>query len=231
MTATSNENVHQVMSFDDAVSARRSVRGFKPDPVTPELLDHLFGLANKAPSNCNTQPWRAVVCGGQRRDQVRDRILQAVKNGEMSLDFPFDGKYDGVYKERQYDAAFRLYGAMDVAREDRAGRDAVFMRNYELFDAPHVAFLFLPEWSGMREACDLGMYAQTLMLAMTAHGLASCPQTSLGFFCDLLRDEFDIDPSWKLMFGLSFGYPDHAHKANNCVTPRADLSEVVAFYN
>lgn len=230
MTATTSHE-HTVLPFDEAVTARRSIRGFKPEPVPTELLEHIFTLANAAPSNCNTQPWKTVVASGASRDRIRARILEAIGKGELSLDFPFDGKYDGVYKERQYDAAFRLYGAMGVARDDRPGRDAVFKRNYELFDAPHVAFLLLPDWSGMREACDLGMYAQTLMLALTAHGLASCPQTSLGFFSDLVRDEYSLDPSWKLMFGLSFGYPDDSHPANDCVVPHAGLADVVSFYD
>ena len=60
-----------------------------------------------------------------------------------------------------------------LVRSDRA---AATLRNFALFDAPHVAFLFLPAWAGMREAADVGMYAQTLMLALVdvvhAQGLA-----------------------------------------------------------
>ena len=47
------------------------------------------------------------------------------------------------------------------------------------FDAPVVALL--PDGFGLREACDLGMFTQTVMLGLTAQGLGSCPQTALGF--------------------------------------------------
>ncbi|MEU4508400.1 hypothetical protein AB0G05_02790 [Nonomuraea wenchangensis] len=36
--------------------------------------------------------------------------------------------------------------------------------------------LFLPSNAEARMAADLGMYGQTLLLALAAHGIASCPQ-------------------------------------------------------
>ena len=109
------------------------------------------------------------------------------------MDFPYDGVYEGVYKERQHGSAQALYDAVSITREDKAARHEQFMRNFTFFDAPHVAFLFLPEPFGLREAADLGMYAQTLMLALTAHGLGSCPQTALSFQADYVREQLGID--------------------------------------
>ena len=147
------------------------------------------------------------------------------------MDFPYDGTYEGVYKERQYGAAQALYDAVGVTRDDKAGRHEQFMRNFTFFDAPHVAFFFLPEPFGLREAADLGMYAQTVMLAMTAHGLGSCPQTALSFQADYVREQLHVDAGNKLLFGLSFGHPLPDAPANNCHTERADLSETVIFHS
>ena len=94
-----------------------------------------------------------------------------------------------------------------------------------------VAFLFLPEPFGLREAADLGMYAQTLMLAMTAHGLGSCPQTALSFEADCIRATLGIDASNKLLFGISFGYPDPDAPVNNCATDRAAVVDAVCFHS
>jgi nitroreductase len=105
------------------------------------------------------------------------------------------------------------------------------MRNFSFFDAPHVAFLFLPEPFGLREAADLGMYAQTLMLAMTAHGLGSCPQTSLGYQTELVREILDIDATNKLLFGISFGYPETDAPVNRCATDRASVADAVIFHS
>jgi nitroreductase len=151
--------------------------------------------------------------------------------GEMSLDFPYDGVYQGVYKERQYGSAQALYDAVNIERSDKVRRQEQFMRNFSFFDAPHAAFLFLPEPFGLREAADLGMYAQTLMLAMTAHGLGSCPQTALSFEANFIREALGIAPQCKLLFGISFGYPDPEAPVNRCATDRAALKDCVHFHS
>ena len=200
--------------FAELVDSRKSARGFKPDPVPQALLDEVFGVALRAPSNCNTQPWQTHVASGEKLESLRKTCPEAFMTGEFTMDFPYDGKYDGVYKERQYASAEALYSAMGIAREEKDKRNVAFMRNFTFFDAPHVAFLVLPEPFGLREACDLGMYAQTLMLSMVAHGLACCPQTALSFLSQQVRDELEIDNSNKLLFGISFGFEDFDHPTN-----------------
>ena len=83
----------------------------------------------------------------------------------------------------------------------------------------------------MNSAADLGMYAQTLMLSMTAHGLASCAQGTMGHYPDLIRKTFGIEDEIKILFGISFGYEDMSVPANNARTIRAPLEENVFFKN
>ena len=59
------------LSFDETVLARRSVRAFRPDPVPQPLLEHVFALAARAPSNCNTQPWFTAVASGAACERLR----------------------------------------------------------------------------------------------------------------------------------------------------------------
>lgn len=58
--------------------------------------------------------------------------------------------------------------------------------------APHVAMLFAPDTAEARLAADVGMYAQTLLLALTARGVASCPQGLLSFDADTVRDVLGV---------------------------------------
>ncbi|MCB1689515.1 MAG: nitroreductase [Halioglobus sp.] len=217
--------------FDNIVTSRHSLRAFLPQAVDEETLNRVFSVAQSAPSNCNSQPWVVHVVSGQKLETLRAEMPERFVTGNISMDFPYDGVYQGVYKERQYGAAQSLYDAVGIAREDKVKRNEQFMRNFTFFDAPHVAFLFLPEPFGLREAADLGMYAQTLMLTLTAHGLGSCPQTALGFQADYVREQLGIEPSNKLVFGLSFGYPDPDAPVNACVTERATVAEAVAFHS
>lgn len=215
--------------FQQILDNRRSVRAYTDQQASPELLQQIFSEAQRAPSNCNTQPWHVAVVSGDRCRALGAKLQDALNQGLYQMDFPYMGVYEGLYKERQHGAASDLYSAMNIAREDKAARNEAFMRNFDFFGAPHAAFLFLPEGFGLREAADLGMYAQTLMLSLSAHGLASCPQTALSFACDTVREELGVDASHKLLFGISFGYEDKEHLANRCRVGRAELDQVVQF--
>jgi nitroreductase len=217
--------------FDQLARSRRSIRGFLPQPVDPGLINRVFETAAFAPSNCNTQPWQSHVVSGEMRDRLSGIFMQTIAEGKYSMDYPYDAKYEGVFRKRQLDVGILLYQALGVTREDKAGKRQAFLRNLEFFDAPHVVFIFMPAWCGIREACDVGMYAQTLMLAMRAHGIASCPQTILGYDADSVRRELGIDAGMKLLFGISFGFEDPGLPENQIVPERAALDDLVQFHS
>ena len=217
-------------AFDHMVISRRSIRAFLPDPVDTETLGKIFSVANYAPSNCNTQPWVPHVVSGAKRDLMRDALIETIGKGEHALDFPYEGKYSGVYRERQLEVGLMLYKALGVTREDKEGKRQAFLRNLEFFDAPHVVFIFMPDWADIREAVDVGMYAQNLMLTMQAHGVTSCSQTILGYNADVVREQLGVDLSHKLLFGISFGYADMSRPENLIMPSRAALSELTCFH-
>tara|TARA_B100001057_G_scaffold497791_1_gene602917 strand:- start:648 stop:1328 length:681 start_codon:yes stop_codon:yes gene_type:complete len=225
-----NDSVSSGELFLNIVSSRRSMRDFKPDPVPKDIIASVFGGAQRAPSNCNTQPWFVHVVTGETLEQLRAELPAKFAVGEIALDFPYDGQYEGVYKERQFASATALYNSLGIAREQKAERKAWFMRNFSFFDAPAVAFFTLPTGFGLREACDLGMFAQTVMLGLTAHGLGSCPQTALAFLANVIRPTLGLCDQEQLLFGMSFGYPtDEA--VNEVCTDRAALEDVVTFHS
>lgn len=220
------------MSFETAVKSRRSIRGFQNKEVPQDVLNKVFDIARWAPSGTNMQPWQTYVASGATRDMLREQMMAAVKNGT-----PPDHDYKEprvslgqVWKDRRRECAAALYRAMGIAWEDKQARSAAAFRNFELFDAPHVAFLCTNEAFGFR-AWDVGMYAQTLMLAMTANGLASCAQGTMAHYPDLVRKAFDLEPEVKVLFGISFGYEDTSMQVNAAYTERAALEETVTFRN
>ena len=184
---TMNDSVPSGELFLNIVSSRRSMRDFKPELVPRDIIESVFGGAQRAPSNCNTQPWFVHVVTGETLERLRAELPAKFAAGEIALDFPYDGQYEGVYKDRQHASAAAIYDSLGIAREQKAERKAWFMRNFRFFDAPAVAFFTLPTGFGLREACDLGMFAQTVMLGLTAHGLGSCPQTALAFLTNVIR--------------------------------------------
>lgn len=212
------------------LNTRRSCRAFSEEALSDEALQDLLAPALRAPSNCNTQPWFLHVASGEVLERLRERLPSDFNAGKMSLDFPYDGKYDGIFKDRQYASAQALYGAMGIAREDKEARQEAFMRNFTFFDAPHVGFFYLPEGFSEREACDLGMFAQSIMLLLDSAGMASCPQTALGFLADSIREELSVPTPQKLMFGLSFGFADTSAAVNQCATRRDEQANLIQLH-
>ena len=59
------------MEFDKVIKGRRSTRGFKPKPVSREVLEEVLELAIRSPSSMNTQPWHFHVITGEALDNIR----------------------------------------------------------------------------------------------------------------------------------------------------------------
>ena len=215
--------------FDAVLRARRSVRGYLPDPVPDAVQAEIFALAAWAPSNCNIQPWAVHVLSGARLRALGRDMIAAATTGRPRPDVPMDTAYLGVFRQRQVGAAVALYSAMGIGRDDHAGRRDAFLRNLDAFGASLAAFVFLPEGFGLSEASDLGGYAKTLMLAMTSRGVASCAQGALSLYPDLVREHLGLAEGPQLIMGISFGYEDPDHPANAARTDRAGLDEIVAW--
>lgn len=220
-----------MMSIDEAVASRRSVRGYLPDEVPQDRLRELLALAQLAPSNCNIQPWITHVLSGSSLRSLGDKMVAAAEAGiPPDPDFPADRKFEGVYRARQIDAAVQLYGAMGIDRHDRPRRDWAYRRNLDFFGAPHAALIFLHHTFEEREAVDLGIYAQTLMLLLTSRGISSCAQGALGLYPGIIRDHLGLPQTHRLIFGISFGYEDPAVEANRARVGRAGVEDAVVFH-
>jgi nitroreductase len=219
-------------AFDALMRKRRSVRGFKPDAVPQEVIAQVFTTAQLAPSNCNAQAWLTHIVSGGAAEQMRAMLHDlATREVPIAPDVKPVPDYTGVFRKRQIGAAVALFQATGVARDDIPARQASMLRNFSFFDAPHAAFIFIPDWGGLREAADLGQYTQSIMLALSAHGLASCPQGALGYYAPQIREALGVAPDYRLMFGISFGYEDDTHPTRNAITDRAALADAVVFHS
>ena len=218
-----------MQDLDAVIRARRSVRGFLPDPVPRAILGEVFELAQRAPSNCNVQPWRVYVASGERRERLRARLVAAMRAGRPSpMGIPID-VFEDEYRTRQIECAAEMYGHMGVARGDTAERLEAYVRNYAFFDAPHVAFVCMDASFGIGVALDVGMYVEALMLLLWSRGVASCPQASLRAYEDLTREELGIPDEHRVLCGLSFGYEDPEVPANRTRQSRQPVEQNVTF--
>ena len=216
------------MNFDEVVEQRRSVRGFKPDPVPDAIIDACLALAQQAPSNCNVQPWRVYLASGAARERVRAGMLEAFLAGRYEEQEQGMDTFKGDYRTRQIACAVEMYGHMGVARDDKQGRVDAHARNFALFDAPHVAIVCMDRSFGVGVALDVGMWVQTFMLALTSRGVGSCAQAALRAYAGLLSRELAIPDNELVLCGVSFGYEDAAVPVNATRQPRDPVDANVA---
>ena len=70
------------MDILEAIRTRKSIRGFKPDPVRREILAEILEVACRAPSAMNTQPWEFFVLAGEALEAARRRNIESLQAGE-----------------------------------------------------------------------------------------------------------------------------------------------------
>ncbi|MCJ7772511.1 MAG: nitroreductase family protein, partial [Desulfobacterales bacterium] len=126
------------MDIKQAVVTRKSIRGFKPDPIPREVLREIIEAAVRAPSSDNSQPWEIYVLQGEPLDKIREENIKALEAGVTGRDW---APYEPIYRKRQVDLAIQLFKLMDIAREDKEKRYEWIKRGFRLFDAPVGIFL------------------------------------------------------------------------------------------
>ena len=218
------------MSLIDAIYGRRSVRGFLDMEIPKDVLNRVFEIAQKSPSNCNVQPRKVYVASGELKERLKKQMVEKVVSGvEANPDYPYRSTFENEYRKRQVECAVALYSSMDIGRDDKEGRMRASLRNFEFFDAPYIAFIGMDPSFGTTVALDVGMWAQSLMLTMVSFGIHSCPMGTMRNYPNLVRDAFDIQDDTQILFGISFGYEDADVSANNTRTTREEISANITF--
>ncbi len=73
------------MDVFKAISSRRSIRKYKPDPIPEDVLLKVLEAARLAPSAGNRQPWKFVVVKEKSR---REEIAKAANNQGFIAEAP-----------------------------------------------------------------------------------------------------------------------------------------------
>lgn len=213
----------------DIAERRNSVRGYLPREIPKPDLTRLFEAAQQAPSWCNIQPWRVVVTSPPMTAHISEIMIKAAKSGYPTPDIAFPMDYPEPYKQHRRACGHALYGAMGIKREDKARRYDAWLRNYEFFDAPHLAVVSRDQRLGEYATLDLGVWLGVLLTAAEAMGIHSCPMASVAAYPAPLREHLDIPDDEAIIFGIVLGYVDEKCAANATRTTREPLDANVRF--
>lgn len=226
LTAKTPEN-SDVPAGMALMQQRRSTRAFLPDAVPDELLQQLLLTARQAPSGGNLQPGQLIAVRGTVREQLTAALLQDFESqAPEQEDYAyFPRPMPMQLRKRQVASAQALYGALGVARDDRAGRDAQFARNYRFFNAPVALVVTIDSHYGPGGYMDLGMTLYGLQLAAAAMGLGSCAIGALASYPATVRRVLGLPENKHIVCGLALGWADESAPVNQTQTTRAPLGE------
>ncbi len=221
------------MDFESLVTSRRSVRGFRKDPVPRELLVEVIELARRAPSSMNTQPWHFHAITGAPLEFIREGNTERMLAGaavDREITMSRHG-YQGVHRERQKEIAVQLFDAMGIAWDDKERRQDWVMRGFRQFDAP-VSVVVTVDRALAEDTVahfDCGAATYGLVLAATSKGLG-CVINGQGIMqSSVVREHANIPDDEVIMTCVAMGWPNEEFVANDVVSRRVDTAEVANF--
>jgi nitroreductase len=216
------------MNVAEALQARVSIRAFKPDPVPETLLRAILDVARWAPSGGNLQPWRTIAVAGAAKDSV---IALAKDNfpGDVGERFVYPPDLWDPYRARRFKIGEDMYKILGVPRDNKAGRLAQFVRNYQFFGAPVGLFLVIDKRMGYGQWAHLGMFMQSIALAALERGVSSCMQECWATLRNPLAAHFALSETEMIYCGMALGYADETAAINTLRSERAAVDEIADF--
>lgn len=220
------------MDVIDAIYQRKSIRGFKKDPVKRQIIRDIIGAATRAPSGMNTQPWEFFVISGDVLNQI-----QAVLKKKFNDNVPMDPDrkivkwpQDSIYRQRQVEIAKQLYSLMGINREDKLQRKQWMELGVRFFDAP-VAIILLTDriLSESGPLIEIGAALQNICLAALPYGLGTCIEGQGVIYPEVLRKYAGIPENKRIIIGVAIGYPDPDFPANQVMSDREPLDGVITW--
>jgi nitroreductase len=216
--------------FSQFLASRRSTRDFLSTPVPPEIVEQILKDSLTAPSWSNTRPFKVAVASGDVRDRISSEFLsrwgvlsKIMRKGILNklriiysrYGLPTSNRsiakpYPAELKPRAERVGREMYETFGVTRGDRAARDQQWAKNYSFFGAPVELFIYVHKSLHIYAASDAGLMMQNLILSAHAHGLGTCAQGAVAIWDDVVRKEFDVPKSYRLLCGISLGYPSES---------------------
>ncbi len=223
------------MDIIEAIEERKSIRKFKPDTVSKEVLENILKAAVRAPSAENIQPWEFVVLTGEILAKIKNACIDKVR----SQSFPpkemerllVERPKGSVFRERQIEIAKQLFRLMEIEREDKQKRAEWLERGFRYFDAPAAIIITADQSLPIHGTFfDIGAVAQTICLAALKFGLHTCIENQGVTYSDVIREFADIPMSKQLIISIAIGYPDWDFPANQVKSTREPIKNTVTWH-
>ncbi len=218
------------MDVAEAIKERKSVRAFKPAPVSMDMIREIVEQALRAPSWANTQPWEFAIVTGKQLEGIQKGFLErGDQEPNPDVARPYD--FPEPYMSRVMALPFRK---QMPSKEDM---DLRRIQNFKHYGAPAViyllvgrSFFYQPKGINVWSLYDCGAVVQNIMLLAINYGLGTIAQAQAVVHSDIVRKVLNIPQSKLIALGIAIGYPDWDNPINQSRTEREPLVEVARWY-
>ena len=184
----------------EAIKKRRSVRSYRPEPVSADIIQTVIDAGNWAPTGHNWQRWRFVVI--EDNDFRQKLINAALPTWKRVIGGLIESKDDHL---REYFTDFfpKCLGWPPQSYEETLSQ-ARDMEDGMYWGAPVVIFVI------GTAAQECAMVCQNMMLAATSLGLGSC---IVGFGAQVTGDDeiveaLELQENERIYGPIVLGYPE-----------------------
>jgi nitroreductase len=221
------------MNILEAIRSRRSIRSFKPTPVSKRILEEVLDNSRWAPSGSNTQPWEFAVLGGKVMEEANVRLAQKVKTEwdtdrltfkTFIPDIPFP-EFPEPYRQRAINVRNRIDshqfppGTPDLDEK----RTTYLLYGGRFYGAPNAIIVYTERSICPKAILDIGLLSQTIALAALAYDLGTCLMTTPVAWPEIMRELLGIPESKLIALAIAIGYPETEAKVNNFERTREPL--------
>src|SRR5437660_7729688 len=173
------------MPLGEAIFSQRSIRKFRPDPISLDDLRLILEAAVKAPSGGNRQPARFLVLN------------------DPELIRQFGALYREAWWAKRRDENRPWTRREEIPPEDRGSASAARLAD-EIKDAPCIVLALS---TGKGQASSVIPSVQNLLLAARALGIGSVPTTIHPQVQERVYRLLDIPPEMEFHLCIPLGYP------------------------
>lgn len=216
------------MDTIECIKTRMSIRKFMSEPVPKEKLIDVINTAQRSPSYKNTQPWEVIILSGEKKQALSKLLVDLLEKGTKPCpDFPEPLSWPETEQARITDLYKKRVAATGIDLNDPEIIKKAKAVNFHFYGAPHAIYLYqdksLTPWS----IFDIGLFAQTLMLAAHASGLGTVPQAFATDYSQDIKKFLEIPDTKRIVLGMSIGYPDKEAAEKAPRTARDNIDNIV----
>lgn len=217
------------MELIEAIDGRRSIRAFKPEPVSREIIEKILNLVIKAPSAINLQPWEFVVVTGEEKERLSRKLIKSYREKQISCS-------PGNVKPLADAFSKRGLASVELMTPSLAKMGQEFNRfinegSCNFYGAPTAIILSLDNAFSKARLVDVGIAVGYFVLIAQSLGLGTCTIGLINAYEDEIKEALNIPENKDVVIGIALGYPDLDSPANEFNTPRDSLDSFVRWFD